>query len=470
MAEQPPSGASTITWYPKRSHGDVTCPLCGETSSPSVVVATPERNTGEDVDFVRCSACGSIWPVGIEFVDYPDETRLWDDDAFRYSIHHGLELVSGLERQVELVDRVRRDDSCRFLEVGCNVGILAAYVEATWGAEVEAIEPSVYGEMARAAFGLRVHRGVLDSTLETDHDHFDVIVAIEVIEHVDDPNAFLRELRRRLAPGGAVVVTTPAADALDGDLDDSVTLGALSVRSHRFLFSRERLEAHLIDAGFENVVVVQNEHDLEAFAGEWTAPITRDEAMRRVRDFRDHRAPEFDAPPRAELGLLFDRYLAHRLHDPESGVEIERELEQRLRNVMGIDVHELESAVAAVLAATDLPAYGRVVPFRFGEFLYWRGQRADLSEYERTSMWEAAVVIIDHGVRVDPQNLGPLLPALGPAVVAVSERPAGQFRRELLDAVATSPNEVLLRFVEPPPRTRLMSHARRAAGRLRRSP
>lgn len=464
-----PSAAPSVAWYPDRTHGDVVCPLCGEVSSSSVVVATPARDSGEVVDFVRCEACASIWPVGVEFVDYPDDTGLWDDEAFRYSIHHGLELVSGLERQVELVDRVRPDGSCRFLEIGCNVGILAAYVEATWGADVEAIEPSVYGEMAKAAFGLRVHRGVLDPTLASDHDHFDVIVAIEVIEHVDDPKAFLRELRRRLDPGGAVVITTPAADALDRDLDDRVALGALSVGSHRFLFSRQQLETHLIDAGFENVSVVQHEHDLEAFAGDWKAPITRDEAARRVRDFRDGRVSVPTAPPRAELGLLLARYLAHRQHDAGSALEIEQEVEQRLRDVMGIDVHDLQPVVAAVLAATDLSTYGRAVPFRLGEFLYWRGQRSDLSEYERTSLWEAAVVIIDHGVRVDPQNLGPLLPALGPAVLAVSERPPGQFRHELLAAVASTPNDVLRRFAEPSTRARLTSRARRIAGRLRRS-
>jgi len=40
-------------------------------------------------------------------------------------------------------------------------------------------------------------------------DSFDAVVAIEVVEHVEDQFAFLRELARVARPGGLIVVTTP---------------------------------------------------------------------------------------------------------------------------------------------------------------------------------------------------------------------------------------------------------------------
>jgi ubiquinone/menaquinone biosynthesis C-methylase UbiE len=39
---------------------------------------------------------------------------------------------------------------------------------------------------------------------------FDVILAIDIIEHVEHPEQFLREMRRLLIPGGQLVITFPA--------------------------------------------------------------------------------------------------------------------------------------------------------------------------------------------------------------------------------------------------------------------
>jgi len=37
----------------------------------------------------------------------------------------------------------------------------------------------------------------------------DVVTCIEIIEHLDDPEAFIREVKRILKPGGVLVLTTP---------------------------------------------------------------------------------------------------------------------------------------------------------------------------------------------------------------------------------------------------------------------
>src|SRR5260370_35348087 len=43
---------------------------------------------------------------------------------------------------------------------------------------------------------------------------FELVVAIEVIEHVESPIGFLRNVGRLLAPGGVAVITTPNIDSL----------------------------------------------------------------------------------------------------------------------------------------------------------------------------------------------------------------------------------------------------------------
>ncbi len=48
-----------------------------------------------------------------------------------------------------------------------------------------------------------------DGRLPFPDDWFDAVVSIEVVEHVENQFAFLRELARIVKPGGTVVVTTP---------------------------------------------------------------------------------------------------------------------------------------------------------------------------------------------------------------------------------------------------------------------
>lgn len=49
---------------------------------------------------------------------------------------------------------------------------------------------------------------------------FDAVKATEVLEHVPDAMAALRECRRVLGPGGHIVVTAPFLERLHGDPDD----------------------------------------------------------------------------------------------------------------------------------------------------------------------------------------------------------------------------------------------------------
>jgi SAM-dependent methyltransferase len=45
-------------------------------------------------------------------------------------------------------------------------------------------------------------------------DGFDLAVCLDVIEHLEDDRAALRELRRVVAPGGSLLVTVPAYERL----------------------------------------------------------------------------------------------------------------------------------------------------------------------------------------------------------------------------------------------------------------
>lgn len=99
----------------------------------------------------------------------------------------------------------------RALDVGCGAGLLAEPL-ARLGANVTGVDAAQENiEVARAhaaGSGLAIdyRRGELGALgLGT----FDLVTAMEVLEHVADKSVFLSELRKHLAPGGLLVLSTP---------------------------------------------------------------------------------------------------------------------------------------------------------------------------------------------------------------------------------------------------------------------
>jgi 2-polyprenyl-6-hydroxyphenyl methylase / 3-demethylubiquinone-9 3-methyltransferase len=99
----------------------------------------------------------------------------------------------------------------RALDVGCGAGLLAEPL-ARLGAEVtgvDAAEENVAVARAHAAgSGLAIdyRYGELAAL---DLGQFDLVTAMEVLEHVADKPLFLSELAQHLAPGGLLVLSTP---------------------------------------------------------------------------------------------------------------------------------------------------------------------------------------------------------------------------------------------------------------------
>jgi SAM-dependent methyltransferase len=129
----------------------------------------------------------------------------------------------------------------KLLDVGCGTGgaslVLSRYGDA------------VALDRAPGSFRISMdrpyrHRVVssLEQPLPFGDATFDVVCALDILEHLDDDLATARELHRVCKPGGTLVAYVPAFAFLWGYNDD--------YSHHRRRYTRPELERVIVDAGF----------------------------------------------------------------------------------------------------------------------------------------------------------------------------------------------------------------------------
>lgn len=132
----------------------------------------------------------------------------------------------------------------RALDVGCGTGangpVLAAHATFAAGIDASPVPLGLRGTDERGhSARLRGDAGRLPFADAS----FDLVVALDVLEHLDDDAAAARELLRVLRPGGAAVIFVPALQLLWGLQDD--------VSHHRRRYHRAQLRDVMAGAGFQ---------------------------------------------------------------------------------------------------------------------------------------------------------------------------------------------------------------------------
>lgn len=113
----------------------------------------------------------------------------------------------------QILDRVIRGlplpDNADILEAGCGTGGSLAML-ARYGRLHGMDLTEIALELARSRNIGEIRRGCLPDEIPFADRRFDLIVSLDVIQHVGDDIAALKALRERLKPGGYLVVTVPA--------------------------------------------------------------------------------------------------------------------------------------------------------------------------------------------------------------------------------------------------------------------
>ena len=149
---------------------------------------------------------------------------------------------------LNMLDRIIAPESQkRVLDVGCGAGNMIHHL-SRYG-QVTGVDNNPKPLAVAQERGYDVRRGSAEA-LPVDGNSFDLVALLDTLEHCQDEMAVLRECRRACAPGGHLVLTTPAFMALWSHNDE--------LNRHYRRYTGSELRGKLIAAGFEVVRLTYN--------------------------------------------------------------------------------------------------------------------------------------------------------------------------------------------------------------------
>lgn len=195
-------------------------------------------------DIVECGACGHR-----QLAHMPSEAELLDLYVGARADHYIEEARGqGVTARASLEQIERHAKVGRFLDLGCWVGFMLVEARGR-GWDVTGVEPSAFAAAyARDHFNLDVlEQDLLSADLPA--ASFDAIVLGDVIEHLTDPLAALRQIAGLLAPGGVIYLTLPDSGSRLARAMGARWWGVIP--THVQYFSRRSLGILLERAGYE---------------------------------------------------------------------------------------------------------------------------------------------------------------------------------------------------------------------------
>jgi SAM-dependent methyltransferase len=209
--------------------------LTGASEAGAEVAAVPcnVREFSKDLFTLwRCTGCGSLHCAE-------------DADLDRYYARYPLQNQTlsfndriGYRNRWRLIQAQGVSDSARILDYGCGAGLFVEFLRAQGIKNASGYDPFVpkYAD---------------PRTLEV---QYDAVVSYDVIEHSDEPRAFLQSLVGLVKPGGLLVIGTPNAENVSAQRQGDPNL---HVPYHRHILSEKVLLALGKEAGCEPAQVYE---------------------------------------------------------------------------------------------------------------------------------------------------------------------------------------------------------------------
>lgn len=229
-----------------------TCPITHSTDAQKLCVV-------DGYQVWRCASSGTdfVWPMPSdqELKDYYDRAAYFEGGEHGGYTDYDVQTEPSLQLVTELLDRFPTSDGkLSVLDVGCSYGShLRLAADRQW--ECFGVELSDHArQMAKERHGDLMT--VVESASELPVRSYDLVMILEVIEHLKDPYPLFATLFEKgaIGPDTLVVITTPNARSNDA-IADPAKWEFRHPPSHLVYYSGLSFKLLMQKLGFEDVFV-----------------------------------------------------------------------------------------------------------------------------------------------------------------------------------------------------------------------
>ena len=235
------------------------CHICGSQDIETIVSSPLRKKESGEVggfsptspDFgifyglAQCKKCRIVFSL-------VDEKTIVDARKLYSDVKDDLYLSQEAERSLtyqKVITHIKDfvPGKARLLDIGCSYGFFLKAAKEH-GLQTDGVELSREAcKYCRQTWGIDVFCGEVGEA-GFPENHFDIVTAIEVIEHLADPKAFLSQVKRILKPGGILYLVTPNLASLSSRI---LRYRWWSYREmHLYYFSRKTINGFLNNNGF----------------------------------------------------------------------------------------------------------------------------------------------------------------------------------------------------------------------------
>lgn len=235
------------------------CKICGSENT-DIIYNDLIRDGGlgqytkKPIKIFQCKNCDVIWHDN----EIADVKEYYETEEYRNELEGSSEEEKFYElHDKETLDKLNYTGTTIFrnkvvADIGCGCGAFLDYISGV-AREVVAVEPSLKYRNIMSRKGFSTY-SYADEAKKLYANKIDVITSFDVIEHVQSPESFIKDVYDLLTAGGKAIIGTPTdAPVMRSLLGKDYEKKFLFSTQHLWILSEKNLRIISEKCGFKNI-------------------------------------------------------------------------------------------------------------------------------------------------------------------------------------------------------------------------